>query len=459
MYVAIDIGTSSLKAALVQGASFWVERMPLALIQSGVCAEQDPRQWLSGLAAVLPRLLERSGVTASQIQALSVSSHSPSLVPVDAAGEAVYPCLTWQDRRALRQAEQIRQLTGEFSDPSFFEPKILWIKQEKPEVYAKTKAFLQPKDFVIFHLTGEMIIDRAAALFSKAHQLKEIDGAKLPRPVKNWEVVGQTTSKAKNLGLVAGIPVVAGGIDAYVEALGAGLIEDGQFGDVTGTSTCLSYCLNENKKVPGAAAHVIPECSLYILPMSSGGGTLAWYLHTLGGGLSYADLDGVASQAPPGANGLLFLPYLAGERSPIWDEGAKGVFFGITKTHNKADFLRAVLEGTAFAIRHSIDSLAEQGLIPREVKSTGGGSRLKVWNQIKADVTGLPYEQLEMVDGALLGGVLLGALAIEKRPIGDLVKEYVRSKHIFTPHHPLVVYDELYEKYKKLYESTKELMH
>ena len=458
MYLAIDIGTSSLKAALVQGASCWVEQMPLALIQSGVCAEQDPRAWLSGLGRVVPRLLERAGAGASQIRAITVSSHSPSIVPVDAEGEALFPCLTWQDRRALRQAERIRQLTGEFTDPSFFEPKMLWIKEEEPQVYAKTKAFLQPKDFIISYLTGELIIDRAAALFSKADCLEEIDRSKLPRTVNNWEVVGQTTSAAENLGLAAGIQVVAGGIDAYVEALGAGLVEDGQFGDVTGTSTCLSYCLDEARKMPEAAAHVIPQRSLYILPMSSGGGTLAWYLDTLGGGLGFADLDAVVSQSPPGANGLLFLPYLAGERSPIWDEGAKGVFFGITKSHNKADFLRAVLEGTAMAVRQSIASLSECGLTPRQVRATGGGARLCVWNQIKADVTGLAYQQLEMVDGALLGGVLLGALATEKRPIGELVEEHVRIKQIFTPRCASTVYDELYEKFKALYQSTKELM-
>ncbi len=458
MYLAIDIGTGSLKAILKEGREQWIEQIPLPLNQQGLLAEQDPSLWLDALGAVVPRLLGRSGISASQIRAIALSSHSPSLVPVDERGRALLPCLTWQDRRATLQAERVSRIIQGFSDPSFFEPKILWIKENEPEIYQKTKAFLQPKDFVIYHLTGEMIIDRSAARLSQAKKINEVDPAKLPREVNSWDVVAETTASAKRFGLVAGIPVVAGGIDAYCEALGAGLVNDGQFGEVTGTSTCLSYCLHASKRVEGVATHVIPERSLYIMPMSMGGGTLKWFLNTLGGGLDYSDIAGALNQSPPGAKDLLFLPYLAGERSPIWDERAKGVFFGITSSHIKEDFLRAVLEGTAFAIRHCIESFSNAGLNPKTVRATGGGSKLAVWNQIKSDVTGLTYQQLDMVDGALLGALLLAALAVEKRPIEDLVEENVRIKESFTPQQPPSVYDELYEKYQRLYPATKELM-
>lgn len=458
MYLSIDIGTSTFKAALMQGGEHHIEQVPLPLNQKGLVAEQDPALWLQALGAVVPRLLSRAGARAEQIRAISLSSHSPSLVPIGQGGEPLLPCLTWQDRRAVDQAKRISQTLGGFTDPSFFEAKILWIKQNEPAIYDKTRAFLQPKDFVLFHLTGEMIIDRAAALFSRAKEVREIDPKKLPRSVNNWEIVGETAPSATRFGLTGGIPVVAGGIDAYCEALGAGLVEDGQFGEVTGTSTCLSMCLDGSKQIEGAAAHVIPGRLLYIMPMSVGGGTVKWFLDTLGGGLSFPELTAEVLKSPPGAKGLLFLPYLAGERSPIWDEEAKGVFFGITMGHTRADFCRAVLEGTAFAIRHSIETLARSGLKPQIVRATGGGSRLAVWNQIKADVTGLPYQQLEMIDGAVLGGLLLAAWAVEKRPIGDLVKENVGVKCEYAPQGPPSVYDETYEKYKKLYPATKELM-
>ncbi|NMB01972.1 MAG: hypothetical protein GX971_10750 [Firmicutes bacterium] len=458
MYLAIDIGTSSIKAALGNGEQLWVEQYQAGCSSVGTHSEQDPKVWLRGVGMVIPALLAHAGISAKDIKAISLSSHSPSVVPVDLGGNPLLPCFTWQDRRATKQAQRITELTSEFTDPSFFAPKMLWIKENHPEIYHKTQAFLQPKDYLIHYLTGEMITDRASAFFNQANRIPELDQGKLPCPVNNWEIVGLTHASAEELGLIAGIPVVSGGIDAYCEALGAGLVEEGDFGDVTGTSICLSYCFNDSGEQEGVVPHVIPERSLTILPMSSGGGTLAWFLDSVVTGIDYADLGAVLNASPPGANGLLFLPYLAGERSPIWDEQAKGVFFGVTKAHQKADFLRALLEGVAFAIRHNLEILSDRGLRPREVRATGGGARLTEWNQIKADVTGLPYHQLETVDGALLGGILLGAYAVEKRPIAELVQEYVKVKCVLEPSSCGTIYDVLYDKYKRLYESTKELM-
>jgi len=211
VYLAVDIGTSSLKAALCEGGSFWVEQLPLQLTQADPCAEQDPREWLEGLAVLLPRLLQRAGASPERIQAVGLSSHSPSLVPVDSHCRPLFPCLTWRDRRAVRQAEKLREQTGEFFDPSFFEPKMLWLKEERPEIYAQTRAFLQPKDFLIAWLTGEFVIDLPAARFSRAQAIGELESGKLPRPCPSWEVVGKTQKRAQELGLAPGIPVVAGG--------------------------------------------------------------------------------------------------------------------------------------------------------------------------------------------------------------------------------------------------------
>jgi len=457
MYLSIDIGTSRLKAALAAGGSFWVEQRTLRLIKNGPRAEQDPDEWLQGLQQLLPRLLSKAAVSSDAIEAICVSSHSPSLVPVDGAGRPLHPCLTWRDRRAAPQAAELLRITGEFFDPSFFEPKILWFREEKPDVYLRTKAFLQPKDFLTAQLTGEFVIDQAAADFSRPYKIPGWDPSKQPRSAASWEVVGETTPQAAQLGLRPGIPVVCGGIDAYVEALGAGLVEPGEFGDATGTSTCLTYCLEEASAVDGAVPHVIPDRRLCIMPLSSGGGTLAWALEQLGAGLGYDQLEEAVSRVAPGADGLLFLPYLEGERSPVWDNRAQGVFFGLTSRHTRDHLLRAVLEGTAFAVRHNLEYLSDLGLRPAYVRATGGGSRLNVWNQVKADITGLAYEQLEVADGALLGGVLLCALAVEQRAVGELAQEYAHTRRRFAPR-SFPVYDELYTKYKKLYECTKEIM-
>lgn len=459
MYLAIDIGTGSCKGALRTDDSYWVEQIGLQVVSSGLRVEQNPSDWLEALKLIIPRLLQRAGRKAAEIQGISVSSHSPSLVPVDEEGVALLPCLTWQDRRAQRQASRLSLLTGEHVDPSHFEAKILWIKENEPEIYAWTKVFLQPKDFIISYLTGKFIIDRSAALLIRSQSGSQIDLTKIPPAVPNWEIVGLTSESARQFGLVPGIPVVAGGIDAYCEALGAGLVEDGQFGDVTGTSTCLSYCLDEANARPGTAAHVIPQRALYILPMSLSGGALTWFMNNLGQGLSFDDIDRMVAQSPPGARGLLFLPYLAGERSPLWDDQAKGVFFGITTSHTQADFLRAVLEGSAFAVRHNLEFLAQRVPIPSEVRATGGGAKLAVWNQIKADITGLAYQQLDIAEGALSGGIILARYAVEKRLISDLVSELVGVQRVFTPQLSSAVYDDSFQRYKQLYSCTRELMH
>ena len=454
MYLSIDIGTSRLKAALAAGGSFWVEQRTLRLIKNGPRAEQDPDEWLQGLQELLPRLLSKAAVSSDAIEAICVSSHSPSLVPVDGAGRPLHPCLTWRDRRAAPQAAELLRITGQFFDPSFFEPKILWFREEKPDVYLEPS--LSAAQGFSYGAAHWRVCDRSGC--SRLQQaLQDQAGIKqTTRSAASWEVV-ETTPQAAQLGLRPGIPVVCGGIDAYVEALGAGLVEPGEFGDATGTSTCLTYCLEEASAVDGAVPHVIPDRRLCIMPLSSGGGTLAWALEQLGAGLGYDQLEEAVSRVAPGADGLLFLPYLEGERSPVWDNRAQGVFFGLTSRHTRDHLLRAVLEGTAFAVRHNLEYLSDLGLRPAYVRATGGGSRLNVWNQVKADITGLAYEQLEVADGALLGGVLLCALAVEQRAVGELAQEYAHTRRRFAPR-SFPVYDELYTKYKKLYECTKEIM-
>lgn len=458
MYLAIDIGTSGCKVALSSGKSFWTEKYGLEVIREGLSVEQDPNSWLEALSYVIPRVLGRVGKGGVEIRGISVSSHSPSLVPVDEQGDALRPCLIWQDRRAQDQADHIRLLTGKSTDATSFDAKMLWVQENEPEVFERTKAFLQPKDFVIYHLTGHMIMDSAAACWLSDREGIAIDRTKVPQIVHNWEIVAETSETARRFGLVPGIPVVAGGIDVFCETLGAGLIEDGQLGDVTGTSTCLMYCLDETNCKSDTLSHVVPQRGLSILTMSLTGGALSWFMNHLGQELQFEEIDDLVAQSPPGAKGLVFLPYLAGERSPLWDAEAKGMFFGITASHTKADFLRAVLEGSAFAVRHNLDILRATISIPREMRATGGGGRLACWNQIKADITGLTYQRLHTLEGALLGGILLAMHAVEGRPFGDLVAEFVRVETNFTPQSSPLPYDDLFYRYKELYTCTYELM-
>lgn len=458
MYLAIDIGTSGCKVALSSGSAFWTEKIGLEVSRGGLSVEQDPEAWLKAVQAVVPRVLEQAGRRAEEIRGVSISSHSPSLVPVDKVGQPLRPCLTWQDRRAQGQADRISQAIGKPVDATSFDAKMVWIRENEPEIYAKTKVFLQPKDFVMYHLAGAMVMDSAASMWINDRQGTVIDLDKVPTIVPNWETVAETSESARAYGLVPGIPIVAGGIDVFCESLGAGLIQHGQLGDVTGTSTCLCYCLDELAGESNALAHVIPERSLQILTMSLSGGSLSWFMSNFGQGLRFEEIDEFVSQSPPGARGLVFLPYLGGERSPIWDGEAKGMFFGITASHTRADFLRAVLEGSAFSVRHNLELLGQRVTLPTEIRATGGGARINSWNQIKADITGLTYQRLNTLEGALLGGVILAMQAVEKRSFSSLVDQFVGIHGSYRPRALPEIYDPLFERYKELYVLTRALM-
>lgn len=471
MYLAIDIGTTNCKAAVSNGERYEVEQQECKLYVDGDRIEQVPHEWWEALRSIVPKLLVKADVSPSEVRGICVTGHSPSVVPVDIAGQPLRNCLIWQDTRAVKQAEFIREMMGETSDPSYFEPKILWIKEHEPEIYRQTACFFQPKDYIIRLLTGESVTDHAAGHFIKIYnpasreeysEKLEMDLSKTPRVMNSWDIVGVTRQEsAEQLGLRAGIPVVAGGIDAYCEALGAGVIDEGQICDMTGTSSCIMLCLNRGDS-HHVVPHVIPNRNLLISPMSSTGGSLDWFLKTFAGdehpSSGYFHIEDALCLSPSGAHGLIFLPYLVGERSPIWDKHAKGVFFGITKNHTKSDFLRSVLEGVALGVRHNIETMEKLGFSGTCVHATGGGARVDSWNLIKADVTRLPYYQMEILEGALLGGILLAAHAVDGKSFPQLVDEYVHVRNVFLPKAAEEPYELAFFKYKRVYELTRELM-
>ena len=321
-----------------------MEQLPLQLTQADPCAEQDPREWLEGLAVLLPRLLQRAG--ASPGADPSGGPEQPFPFP-GAGGLPLPPPLSLSHLAGPpggAPGGKAQGADGRVFNPSFFEPKMLWLKEERADL--RPNQGFSPAQGFSHRLAHRGVCDRICPRPASAG----------PRPSGNWRAAscpapaqlgsgGKDPKAGPGAGPRPGDPRSGGGHRCLRGGPGAGLVE-GQFGDATGTSTCLSCCLGEGSGVEGAVPHVIPERELCILPLSSGGGTSAWALQELGGGVRYHELRKLRA-VPPGADGLLFLPYLTGERSPLWDEGAKGVFFGITAEHTRAHFLRAVLEGCA----------------------------------------------------------------------------------------------------------------
>ena len=470
MFLTIDIGTSSCKVAIGDGNVYKKKKMNIETEKNGKKAEQDPEEWWDSLKKLIPSLINEFD-SDIKIEGINISSHSPSLLAVDVKGNVLIPCITWQDRRAYKQAEKISKITGENVSSSSFVSKILWIKEKKPEIYKKTKYFLQPKDFIISKLTNEYIIDLATASSMYIYSNKknkwvnrdlDIDLDKVPKIKNNWDIVGTVKKNiSKVLSLKSNIPVIAGGIDAYCETLGAGIINKGQLCDISGTSSCIAVC--NDVKIKGAVRHIIPDRYLIILPMSFTGGSLKWFFNNFGLSFSlkkhyYEELDNFLKKTTSGINKVLFLPYLIGARSPIWNDKAKGVFFGLTAQHTKYDLLQSVLEGVAFGIRHNIELIKSRTSINNHVNTTGGASILTPWNQIKSNITGLNYHEIEPHDGALTGGLILAAYGIKNIDINKLVNKFVKRSKNIRPQTKKEYYDEQFERYKAIYKKTKNLM-
>ncbi len=442
---------------------------------------QRPAVLRETLFILLERMVKEAPEKGKNLRGICLAGHGPSIVFLDRQGEPLSDVITWQDSSAEKEAHELKlQEKGFQKDGTSYEAKILHFLRNTPELLQEGVTVLYPKDYLVRLLTGESIIDRSTAstitFFMDPLYREPIQNLPRPVPVEifprvidPWEEVGKTGNDfSKGCGLPDGLSVLAGGIDAYCEALGAGAIEAGDIVDGTGTSTCISLCgeienLRETSLSTGSLnndLHIIPGRSIMIQMMSSTGGALEWILRVAG--RSRATLPQFLKQVDTARpTPLLFLPYLRGERSPVWDEKARGVFAGLTEQDSTATLVQAVLQGVAFGVRQNLEILGANGSIMGEsVRATGGGAGSGVWLQIKADVTGKTYRTMKIKSSAALGSALLAAYGMEKCPMGDLVDHWVESTDTFYPdrnRHDW--YSRLFGEYKKLYELLKTTFH
>ena len=449
--IGCDVGSQSTKAVLLaldgglagEAAHGYAINYPQPL-----WAEQPAEWWTEALTVAIRRVLHETGVPPERVRGIGLASQVEGVVPVGRDGRPLRPAILWMDRRAAPQCEQARQamsnaavldLTGLNLDPSHVAPKIRWIAEHQPGVYEQAALFLQPGSYAARYLTGETAVDYSNASASLLLDIRRrdwshemcglfgIDPALLPpvRPATD-RLGALRPAAAEALGLRPDTVVVVGSGDEHAACLGAGVVRAGLVGDIVGTAE--PVCAASQGPAFDATGLIETHChahpGLWLLenPGFVSGGNYRWYRDHFGGGdiasadagggSAYALLDAGAATVPPGSEGLIFLPTTMGATTPVWRDDARGAFFGFTLAHTRDHFSRAILEGSAYAVRDLTDRMQAIGLELEELRVMGGGARSALWNQIKSDVTGLPVAVTHTPETTALGAGLLALAGI-----------------------------------------------
>ena len=502
--IGVDIGTQSTKALLIstkgeilaQASVGYQVEQPRPL-----WAQQWPDIWLEAVYETIAAVVAQSLVPADEIKAICVSSlYGGSGIPVDAEIKPLHPCLIWMDRRATAEVQWVRQhvdvselkrISGNGVDSYYGFTKMLWIKRNHPEAWARTRYLLPPNSYVHYHLTGELAVDHSSAgniggIYDiQARQWSApmlealgIDPALMPeRLVESRDIVGGLLPEAAHrLGLVPGTPMVAGGVDAAMATLAAGVLEPGNHVAMLGTSMCWGFINHRTDADLGLISmpyvHDAAQ-DIYIFGGAiAAGASVSWFREQFcaqekqaaarSPGVEVHQLmEREAATTPAGADALVFLPYLMGERSPVWDAQASGAYVGLTLFHTRAHMYRAVLEGLGFALRHNMErgQLGALRLDP-ELIVVGGATASDLWMQIIADITGYPVLTIEQAVEAPLGGAMLAALATGEIESLTQVRQWRTLRVRAQPNaQNKILYDVMFEQYCSIYQSLKPNMH
>lgn len=485
--LGIDIGTTNAKAAVVDAHGRVVAEASRTYrtyhLGPGL-VEQDAEEWWRATCEAAGAAIDEARKAGEHVRGIAVSGQGCALTPVDEEGHPLRRAIIWMDTRAEPQcewmrrsvADEVRAANGNLVAPYNVEPKILWLREHEPAFYEATRCFLTTTAFITHSLCGDLVMNRSDGGILFSYDLARGDWSdavlraidlprdKLPRLANCDEVVGGLTPEAASaLGLQGGTPVVAGGEDTSAAALAAGVAIPGQAYLSLGTAGVVGICLDRPLPQPRLLSfpHVVDDIVLLSGSMSSLGAALSWFHQRFGADLRgdpYAALSAEATQSPPGANGLVFLPYLTGELHPILDPFARGTFVGLSLSTTRADLVRAMMEGGAYAIRHNLEVGMEVGAHPEELRAVGGPTRSSLWCQIIADVVQLPVTVMpEQAGSAQVGDALLAAAGIGLVPnLVQAAEERARSRALFTPRPQVRArYDALYAIYRETYEQLK----
>jgi len=490
LLLAIDAGTTSIKAGLFEtgGRCLGIARQEYRLKTPAVDrAELDPEIYWDACVKTVREVLSQAKGDEKTVSAIAVSSQGETLICTDEAGKPLRPAIIWLDNRATDQAtrlaekfsKRIYDLTGiPEIIPTWPACKILWINENEPEVFLKTRKYLLVQDFLLYRLTGVFATNGSVSCTSMYFDyIKDdwwdemlgeigIDRSQLPQIIQAGETISTiSASAAKTLGLPQNVMIVGGGMDQCVGAIGAGNVLEGNFSETTGAALTIQVTLktpdvDPNKVIP-IYEHSLPGKYLLCPVCPTAGMAFKWFRDTFGeneidleengAGDAYELLTNMAAQTPAGSDGLIMLPHLMGAYSPRPNPSARGSFTGFTLTHTRGHFIRALLEGVAFLLKNNLEVIEKTGLKVTEIRSTGGGAKSVLWNQIKADVNNVPVITLENDDTALIGDAILAGVASGSySTIEAGCDALVAIKTRVNPSDNVEIYKQVYEKYIRL---------
>ncbi|VGO14339.1 Xylulose kinase [Pontiella desulfatans] len=481
--ISVDVGTSSCKTVLFDTDFNVVATARKAYDTSYPhqgWAEQPAYQWWRALKENTKEMLEASSVDPAKVIAVGIDAFSTTVLPVDKDGDPLRPGLIWMDRRASKQADWIAEnlkeetweINGNVSDAGNPAPKIMWIKENEPDVYEKTHMFLHANGYLVYKLTGEYSMDKSEAGLSQFCNTKTceysdvllegcgIDREKLPPIYNCTDVVGHVTAEAAaKTGLLEGTPVIAGSMDNVAAGLGAGVSKGGEVFISGGTVTTNNVCLDEPKynKNLHVYPHIVPGTWITAGGVDFGGAGIKWFNEEiLESKEGYAHLDQLIDSSVTAKSSVIFLPYMVGQRCPIWNDNTSGVLMGLKPTTNRQDLVRALIEGTTYGSRHVLGIAEEEGVEISTVKITGGSANSATWVQIFSDVIGKPIEIPGAVDLPPLGIAIaaaygVGAIKSFEEAIGKIA---VRA-HFEPNAENHRYYGEMYGVFRNLYENIR----
>lgn len=486
-FLGLDLSTTAAKAILInlQGEVVSSHSEPLSASQPRpLWSEQEPLDWWRRMSHSIQQVLAVSAV--QDVEAIGLTGQMHGLVLLDSASDVIRPAILWNDQRTGEQCQIIRErvgarrlieLTGNDALTGFSAPKVLWVHEHEPAAYARVAHILLPKDYIRYRLTGEFATDRADASGTllldvaardwslEVLEMLDIPRAWLPTTFEGHEVTGYVSQAAsEQTGLAVGTPVVAGGGDQSAQAVGVGALTPDVLAITVGTSGVVfapvdSYTYEPEGRLH-AFCHAVPGKWHLMGVMLSAAGSLRWYRDSLAPGESFDQLIQEVASTPAGSEGLVFLPYLTGERTPYPDPLARGGFIGLTIKHQRAHLTRAILEGVCFGLRDILDLMRARGIEPARVISSGGGMRSGLWRQILADILQVEMTTVNSKEGAAFGAALLAAVGVGAFPnIASACSATIREIGSVEPGPDTLVYQRIYPLYRQLYPLLSEEFH
>lgn len=490
-YIAgIDLGTSSVKVLLTdrtgKQVGFSQNSYEVSMPQIS-WAEQSPLDWWKATIDALSHALQGANISPSQIRCIGLSGQMHGLVALNKDKIPVQPAMIWMDQRANKELDWLQETvtyeyiaseTGNHPAAGFLLSSLLWTKRNRPEVYEEIAYVMLPKDYIRFRLTGEISSDYSDASGSLCYDVKQhqwashllerigIDPSLFPRVSSSCEIAGyMTKTAAEETGLAVHTPVACGGADQPMQLLGNGAIREGLIASNIGTASQISMSLSAPRFDPAHRTQTFCHArdDLWFIQGASlnGGSILNWLKNQiLQSKIDYADFDRLAETIAPGADGLLFLPYLNGERTPHMDSKARGMLFGLAAKHDHRHMIRAAMEGIVFALKDALTIFQELGMQSEYIIASGGGGKSHLWRQMQADISNLPVYTTKVKEEACTGAAICAAVAAGfYADLSTAAEQFVEiNPEVITPitkNHTR--YQELYEVYRQLYERNKDL--